>query len=43
MRDVKFLARMVFAFTVIVVILSVTQKWDAAETEHVRAVLASNT
>lgn len=37
MRDIKFLARLVFAFTAIVLILGVTQKWDAAETAQVRA------
>jgi hypothetical protein len=36
MRDLKFLARLVFALTAIVLILGVTNKWDAAETEHVR-------
>jgi hypothetical protein len=37
MRDLKFLARLLFAFTAIVLILGVTQHWDAEETAHVRA------
>jgi hypothetical protein len=36
MRDLKFLARLVFALTAIVLIMGATHKWDDAETEHVR-------
>jgi len=36
MRDLKFLARLIFALTAIVLIMAITQKWDDAETEHVR-------
>jgi hypothetical protein len=36
MRDLKFCLRMGAAFIAIVVILGIAQKWDDAETEHVR-------
>lgn len=43
MRDLKFLARMVFAFTAIVLVLAVVQKWDEAETQTVRAAMSRST
>jgi hypothetical protein len=36
MRDLKFCLRMCAAFVAIVVILGMAQKWDDAQTEHVR-------
>ncbi|WP_454826072.1 hypothetical protein [Paraburkholderia xenovorans] len=36
MRDLQFLARLIFALTAIVLILGVVHNWDDAETEHVR-------
>jgi hypothetical protein len=36
MRDLKFCLRMTAALVAIVVILGIAQKWDDAETEHVR-------
>jgi hypothetical protein len=43
MRDLKFLARMVFAFAAIVLILGVTHHWDEAETRAVRAAYSRST
>lgn len=43
MRDLKFLARLVFALSAIVLILGVTQKWDEAETQNVRAAMSRGT
>lgn len=43
MRDLKFIVRMCAAFVAIVLLLGVAQKWDGEQTDHVRAVLASNT
>jgi hypothetical protein len=37
MRDLKFFLRMCAAFIAIVLTLAIAQKWDGAETEHVRA------
>lgn len=36
MRDLKFLARMVFAFAAIVLVLGIAQKWDDTESMQVR-------
>jgi hypothetical protein len=37
MRDLKFCLRMFAAFIAIVLVLSIAQKWDDADTDHVRA------
>jgi hypothetical protein len=36
MRDFKFCLRMCAAFVAIVLILGIAQKWDDAQTEHIR-------
>jgi len=37
MRDLKFCLRMFAAFIAIVLVLGIAQKWDDADTDHVRA------
>ncbi|MCX4154962.1 MULTISPECIES: hypothetical protein [Paraburkholderia] len=41
MRDLKFLLRLCAAFVAIVLVLGLAQKWDDAQTEHVRASMRS--
>lgn len=43
METIKFGLRMCLAFIAIVLILSIAQKWDDAETVHVRAVMYRGT
>lgn len=43
METIKFGLRMCAAFAAIVLILAVAQKWDDAETTHVRAVMYRGT